>query len=1003
MAIRSFVSIKPVSVKSPIDEGFASIGKGINRIGTTTESIGNNFQTVEKLIKFERKWLSDTGRKKLKDTNEEAKDEKKTWKSMFDAIKKKWKKNKRKQAEISSEKGLEEAKEEGKKIVEKAKTPIFKFLKAIGDLLGGLLQWFVGYAALDWLSKTNTESLTKVFRAIFAIGKFIVSIIGFGVNQVLNGLTNLIGRDFGEGPVKRSLRGLLGAFQLIGGIAALKTAQWLIMPWKAITDFRAIGQIFSKQSEIEAENAFSRKQRINGYRDTKTGVIYSKEEYEANMKSARRADAKRGARAGKGMTSNLYESEMNKRFQAQYRGKNKNVLQKGIQRTRIGFKKGPRALQKNFLKPGFQKGLAVVGGATRIAAGLASGEDATSAIGAGAGQAIGGIAGAAAMTAVAPFLGPFAPIIGNALGSFLGEWVGKSLAPVLKPLFEPIGRYFSLLRDYVGTVWKAAGGAEWIGQLGELFGALWSILKPVLGVLWSFIKFVTGASFKAIGKIVGFVVNNAKRLMNPGSIVGGVVDFLTFGLTDADGMSREKGGPVNVPHMAAGGGMIGPQISIMQAIGGALLGGVVGGIAMLGFAAGPAMAFIGGDVARLTKLFGTRGASGGGAGLSSSMGSINTGSLKDSSTQEKERMIEHQKGLIAAANSFNELVIKAAKVFDPEFNQKEDISQNNGQAESGPPVKKVDSGSGFGMEEKAAGGFLGINKKDLMPLMAGGGHIVTSKMGQRGFKLSPGMHMGVDIAAEIGEPLYAFTDGRIEAKGWEKGYGNYVSWVDSNGNGHFFAHLDKPAPVQVGQSVKKGTIVGYAGNTGKSSGPHLHWEMARNPADTGMPKSSVLSRINPLDHFSKEAPFGGTISPNLLERSKPKAKDEASITETKGTEEEVSEKTIAPTSMEQLEKALGDFGKKMAEAGRATYAEDAAAYQAKLVATDVKAMTSRRTQQQKSVEDMMLKARRDKDRNNFIAPPMIVAQRSTQTIINKSGSAGTKVVYTKPSPLLTLC
>ncbi len=107
--------------------------------------------------------------------------------------------------------------------------------------------------------------------------------------------------------------------------------------------------------------------------------------------------------------------------------------------------------------------------------------------------------------------------------------------------------------------------------------------------------------------------------------------------------------------------------------------------------------------------------------------------------------------------------------------------------------------------------------------------------------------------------------------------------------------------------------------------------------------------------------------------------------------------------MEQLEKALGDFGKKMAEAGRATYAEDAAAYQAKLVATDVKAMTSRRTQQQKSVEDMMLKARRDKDRNNFIAPPMIVAQRSTQTIINKSGSAGTKVVYTKPSPLLTLC
>jgi len=138
-----------------------------------------------------------------------------------------------------------------------------------------------------------------------------------------------------------------------------------------------------------------------------------------------------------------------------------------------------------------------------------------------------------------------------------------------------------------------------------------------------------------------------------------------------------------------------------------------------------------------------------------------------------------------------------------------------------------------------------------------GGHIVTSGMGNRTLALSPGMHMGVDISGNIGEHLKAFTDGVIEDVGFQSGYGNYVNWIDSSGIAHFYGHMNKPAFVRKGQRIKKGTILGELGSTGRSSGPHLHWETSTNPKDTGRDKSAVLSRFNPLSRYNKESPFTG--------------------------------------------------------------------------------------------------------------------------------------------------
>ena len=166
------------------------------------------------------------------------------------------------------------------------------------------------------------------------------------------------------------------------------------------------------------------------------------------------------------------------------------------------------------------------------------------------------------------------------------------------------------------------------------------------------------------------------------------------------------------------------------------------------------------------------------------------------------------------------------------------------------------------LEKGEHGTFTKIEPISLSPSanQPAGGHIVTSGMGNRSLALSPGMHMGVDISGNIGEHLKAFTDGTIESVGDQSGYGNYVNWIDSSGIAHFYAHMNKPAFVRKGQKVKKGTVLGELGNTGKSTGPHLHWETSINPKDTGMPKSAVLSRFNPLSRYSKESPFAGRES-----------------------------------------------------------------------------------------------------------------------------------------------
>lgn len=104
-----------------------------------------------------------------------------------------------------------------------------------------------------------------------------------------------------------------------------------------------------------------------------------------------------------------------------------------------------------------------------------------------------------------------------------------------------------------------------------------------------------------------------------------------------------------------------------------------------------------------------------------------------------------------------------------------------------------------------------------------------------GARKTQGLHgyNGIDLGAPYGSPLLASASGAVivsRTYGWNGGYGSYIVIAHDNGTQTLYAHLSRNA-VSVGDAVVQGQVIGYVGNSGKSTGPHLHFEVrgARNP------------------------------------------------------------------------------------------------------------------------------------------------------------------------------
>jgi murein DD-endopeptidase MepM/ murein hydrolase activator NlpD len=103
---------------------------------------------------------------------------------------------------------------------------------------------------------------------------------------------------------------------------------------------------------------------------------------------------------------------------------------------------------------------------------------------------------------------------------------------------------------------------------------------------------------------------------------------------------------------------------------------------------------------------------------------------------------------------------------------------------------------------------------------------ITTPYKKKGKMWSKGYHTGVDYAVESGTEIVAVADGKIESANWGKSYGiQAVQKVE--GGWVIYAHLSK-LEIKSGDKVVKGQKIGLSGNTGNSSGPHLHFEMRDN-------------------------------------------------------------------------------------------------------------------------------------------------------------------------------
>jgi murein DD-endopeptidase MepM/ murein hydrolase activator NlpD len=140
---------------------------------------------------------------------------------------------------------------------------------------------------------------------------------------------------------------------------------------------------------------------------------------------------------------------------------------------------------------------------------------------------------------------------------------------------------------------------------------------------------------------------------------------------------------------------------------------------------------------------------------------------------------------------------------------------------------------------------------------------ITSGFGYRRdpFNGRGAMHAGLDFRGAVGSPIYAAAKGRVSYVGWQQGYGKTVEVTHGNGIMTRYAHLSR-FDVKPGQAVEAGDRIAGMGNTGRSTGPHLHFEVrindrAINPRPFLEAAPDVLKEARGSDPVRTASPASG--------------------------------------------------------------------------------------------------------------------------------------------------
>ena len=315
--------------------------------------------------------------------------------------------------------------------------PLIKFAATLGT-----------FFALDWLSKKeNKESIRTGFEWI---GKWLGTVwkVGsWGFGMIYDGLFDPDGND----------SYLMRALKVVGGIAALKVASRILMPWKLAGDIGKLSKLFKVNRTKATKNA--KKVNQNNFLKQKP------------------------KRVAKGIRSGNASKAARKRYARRFGG--------NASKSRFGGRIAGRAGSKGmtgmgrFVRSGAGGG--IFAGALSFGSRLAAGDKMNVAAGGGIGATIGTVAVTALLT---PVLGPFAPIVGGVLGGFFGDKIGAFLGEAIEPVLKPLGDYF---KNIALPMFNA-----FVKPVATAIQNLFEPLKHVLDMVLEFIAPIAGAAFQGL-------------------------------------------------------------------------------------------------------------------------------------------------------------------------------------------------------------------------------------------------------------------------------------------------------------------------------------------------------------------------------------------------------------------------------------------------------------------------------------------------------------------------
>jgi murein DD-endopeptidase MepM/ murein hydrolase activator NlpD len=425
----------------------------------------------------------------------------------------------------------------------------------------------------------------------------------------------------------------------------------------------------------------------------------------------------------------------------------------------------------------------------------------------------------------------------------------KGTLPRVQREFQDFSRFLDIRRSELEKI--ELPSQKKIKELSNLnivnsFGSVGNLLSNLFSGALDIGNFISGffpGKGEKIGKGPAQTKPQPKAQMRGGKLrLGGL---RALGITNAifSGLDFATGLAEGESVGKAGSGALG---SLVGGFGGALAGSLLAGAVGQALIPVPGLGFV------LGALGGAAGSFLGGYGADRAYEAV-TGDTEQKQKEKLNQQEAKQKALARRVEggdgeAFGEVLTR----FSQSVDKFENFIMSGIGAMMGASYSDDEIIQEYGdYPDRDTGGFEG---GELPDLEAEGGILPSGKMNS-GYRTSRRPdHMGTDYAMPEGTPISVIQPGKITRAGWFDGYGYGVQVNHPGGVNSFYGHLSS-INVKVGQNIDPGTVIGKVGSTGRSTGPHLHFEV----------DADGKSKVDPTNYADKIFRFGGNV------RAKPRA------------------------------------------------------------------------------------------------------------------------------------